>query len=84
VQVKMRDSKHWWQRVTRRDRRYVEEYLYIDNDRLSAYVDQLRAPVAYDKVPVWSAELNLQGPTAKAEQSRVSRPYTSYEQIAFL
>jgi hypothetical protein len=48
----------------------VQEYLYLDKDRLSTYVDQLRPPVTYDKIPVWSAELAISGPAAKAQQSQ--------------
>jgi hypothetical protein len=66
------------------DQEPVREYLFIDRERLSSYVDQLRAPVTYDKVPVWSAELALPGPVAKAQQSRVGRAFTVYEQLAYL
>jgi hypothetical protein len=75
---------NWFKREARENRKQVMEYLYVDRPRLSAYVDQLRSPIAYDKIPVWSAELSIPGPTAKAEQSRPAREYTLYEQIAFL
>jgi len=62
----------------------VVEYVYLDDARLSSYVDQLRAPVTYDKVPGFSVELGIPIPTAKAETIRVARAYTPYEQVAFL
>ena len=44
----------------------LEEYLYVDDRRLDTYVEQLGAPIAYDKVPTWTAKLSLLGP-ARAE-----------------
>lgn len=62
----------------------LREYLYIDEDRLNGYVNQLRNPISYDKVPVWSAELSATGPVAKAQQTRLARAYTIHERLSFL
>jgi hypothetical protein len=71
-------------RLRHRNLQQVVEYLYVDTARLSSYVDQLRAPVTYDRVPSWSIELSIPSPSAKAGQSQFAREYTLYEQIAFL
>ena len=31
------------------------EYLYIDEDRLNAYHEQVSSPVVFDKTPIWGA-----------------------------
>lgn len=69
---------------SKRSKSPVREYLYIDENRLNAYVYQLRDPLSYDKVPVLSAEFGLSGPVAKAQQTRAARAYTVYEQLEFL
>ena len=60
------------------------EYLYIDSTRLSSYVEQIAAPVTYDKVPTWRAALSLSGPSAEGTQSRFARPLTTHEKLTHL
>jgi hypothetical protein len=57
------------------------EYLYVDMRRLDSYVEQIRSPITYDKIPMWSAELSLSGPRASAAQSRQARPWTTSEKV---
>ena len=57
------------------------EYLYLDQNRLSAYFEQISSTVTYDKVPVWRAGLAMTGPTAQAEQARFGRSFSTHEKI---
>jgi len=72
--------RNWW----RRRRPSVKEYLYLDRARIASYVDQLRSPVGFEKVPKLEVGLSITGATAKAQQDRVPRAYTIFEQLAFL
>jgi hypothetical protein len=74
----------WFTQSPKSPQQDVQEFLYLDKDRLAAYVDQLRAPVTYDKVPSWTAELSASGAVAKAGQTRTQRTYTPFEQLAYL
>jgi hypothetical protein len=76
--------RNWLKRPPKVPRQTVQEFLYLDIGRLSAYVDQLRAPVTYDKVPNWTAELGTTGPVAKGQQTRTQRPFTAAEQLLHL
>ena len=60
------------------------EYLYFDQPRIDAYVQQIGPPITYDKVPVWKAELGLTGPKASASQDRHPRALTTHEKISVL
>jgi hypothetical protein len=60
------------------------EYLYVDEDRLNSYFEQISSPIAYDKVPVWKAGLSLAGPNAEGQQARFARPFTRHEKIVKL
>jgi hypothetical protein len=62
----------------------LTEYLYVDERRLSSYFEQIAGPVAYDKVPVWKAGLQLTGPSVEGAQSRFPRPFTTHEKLAAL
>lgn len=62
----------------------LAEYLYVDSVRLNAYYEQIGAPVVYDKVPIWSFDLKLTGPTAAGSQSRPARTPTNHEMIETL
>lgn len=62
----------------------LEEYLFVDDQRLDAYVDQLGSPVTYDKVPVWEARFSLTGPEASGTQERHARALTRTEKIGRL
>lgn len=57
------------------------EYLYIDGTRLTSYLEQIQAPVTYDKVPLWKVGLSLIGPNVEGAQSRVARPLTQEERL---
>ena len=57
------------------------EFLFVDKRRLDSYFEQIEAPVAYDKVPVWTAEFSLTGPKAAGAQSRQARQWTTYEKV---
>jgi hypothetical protein len=58
------------------------EYLYVDEQRLDTYFEQISSPVTYDKVPTWNAEIGFTGPKAGGAQQRFARPYTTHEKIA--
>jgi hypothetical protein len=58
------------------DRMALVEYLYVDEERLDTYFQQISSPVTYDKVPVWEASLTITSPGAKGSQQRFARPYT--------
>jgi hypothetical protein len=60
------------------------EYLYIDEERLNTYFEQISSPVRYDKIPMWNAEISLTGPKAGGAQQRFARPYTTHEKISEL
>jgi hypothetical protein len=60
------------------------EYLYVDDQRLEAYFEQISSPVTYDKVPTWNAEIGFTGPKAGGAQQRFARPYTRHEKISKL
>jgi hypothetical protein len=62
----------------------LAEYLYVDEERLNSYFEQISPPVAYDKVPVWRAALKLTGPEADATQARLGRQFTRQEKILAL
>ena len=62
----------------------LSEYLYIDENRLDAYIEQIRSPITFDKVPQWSVELSITGPKAGSSQARQSRSLTTYEKIKTL
>ncbi len=57
------------------------EYLYVDEDRVNTYFEQISSPVVYDKVPVWKAGLSLTGPNAEGQQARFARSFTRFEKI---
>jgi hypothetical protein len=57
------------------------EYLYVDQERLDTYFEQISSPITYDKVPMWNAEISLIGPKAGGAQQRFARPYTTHEKI---
>ena len=57
------------------------EFLFTDDARLDSYVEQIAAPVTYDKVPVWKGSLSITGPSAEATQSRVARALTRFEKL---
>lgn len=57
------------------------EYLYLDQNRLNAYFEQISNTVAYDKVPVWRAGMGVTGPTAQAEQARFGRSFSTHEKV---
>ena len=59
----------------------IVEYLYVDERRLDAYIDQIGPPVTYDKVPEWKVQMSLAGPRAEARQVRSGRPLTQHEKI---
>jgi hypothetical protein len=60
------------------------EYLYVDEERLDTYFEQISSPVTYDKVPMWNAEIGLIGPKAGGTQQRFARPFTVHEKISKL
>lgn len=60
------------------------DYLYVDDKRLGAYIEQIGPPVTYDKVPVWKAEFGLTGPKAATSQERPGRAMTRHEMIVKL
>jgi hypothetical protein len=60
------------------------EYLYVDEERLDTYFEQISSPVTYDKVPMWNAEIGMLGPKAGGAQQRFARPYTTHEKISTL
>jgi hypothetical protein len=60
------------------------EYLYVDEERLDTYFEQISAPVTYDKVPEWNAEIGLTGPKGGGKQARFARPYTTHEKVSML
>lgn len=58
------------------------EFLFVDKRRLDSYFEQIEAPVAYDKVPVWTAELGFPtGARAMGSQNRHARQWTTYEKL---
>src|SRR5687768_14546779 len=62
----------------------LREYLYLDERRLNAYVQQVHAPVTWDKIPLWSVELSVAGPKASGQQARPARPLTNHEKTQIL
>ncbi|HYX71953.1 MAG TPA: hypothetical protein VE732_04225 [Nitrososphaera sp.] len=63
----------------------MKEYLYVDQNRLNSYFEQISAsPVAYDKVPVWKAGLSINTLGVEATQNRFARPFTNHEKITQL
>jgi len=64
--------------------RMLTEYLYVDQQRLDAYFDQISGPVQYDKVPVWKAEASILGLKTEGSQARFARPFTSHEKVSTL
>jgi hypothetical protein len=59
----------------------LEEYLYVDDERLDEYVEQIGSPNTSDKVPIWTAKLGVFGPAAEGTQQRLVRPLTRHEKI---
>ena len=62
----------------------IREFLYIDDARLSVYVEQVAGPVRRDKVPEWNVALSITGPSANATQKTESRPHTVTEKVELL
>lgn len=62
----------------------MREYLYVDDRRLNAYVEQISPPITYDKVPVWRTEVGIIGPKAGATQERRARTLTRHEKVEAL
>ena len=62
----------------------LSEYLYADEKRLNAYVEQIRSPITFDKIPQWSVELSITGPKAGGSQAKHIRPLTTHEKIDIL
>lgn len=62
----------------------LREYLYIDKTRVDSYVEQLGAPVAYDKVPVVKVGLSISGPKVEASQERPGRERSAHEKVMML
>jgi hypothetical protein len=60
------------------------EYLYVDQRRLDAYVEQITSPLRVERVPLWQATASLSGLSASAGQSSVTRPLTTHEQVKAL
>lgn len=64
-----------------RGRGLIAEYLFIDEERLNSYFEQVSSPIKYEKVATLGIELSLTGPKATGTQSRPSRPFTTHEKI---
>jgi hypothetical protein len=62
----------------------IAEYLYADEKRINSYVDQIKSPITYDKVPIWSASLTALVPKVTATQARHGRELTRHEKIISL
>lgn len=62
----------------------IVEYLYLDQNRIDSYFEQISSPIKYDKVPKLSVKLSIVGPEASGEQDRPSRPFTTHEKIQAL
>lgn len=62
----------------------IVEYIFIDRVRLKSYIEQLKGPRAFDKIPSWEVGLNLTGPQVKGQQTLNVRPFTDHEMIELL
>src|SRR5579859_7448847 len=62
----------------------IEEYIYLDENRLASYADQLKAPITTVQNPTISFEINALGPTLKAGYSGNIRSFTTYEKLDFI
>lgn len=62
----------------------IVEYLYADEKRINSYVEQIKSPITYDKVPIWSASLTVVVPKVTATQARHGRELTLHEKILSL
>lgn len=64
--------------------RSIVEYLYVDERRLDAYVEQIGLPIEYDRVPNWDGETLPSCREAAGAQGVHSRPLTRTEKIEML
>ncbi len=62
----------------------LSEYLYVDEKRLNTYIEQIRSPITFDKIPQWSVELSITGPKAGGAQAKHIRPLTTHEKLDIL
>lgn len=58
--------------------------IYTDQEMLNSYATQFGAPVVFDKVSTYAAELTIATPKASATQSRFGRAPTLTEQLGIL
>jgi hypothetical protein len=67
--------------VFRRSKPAPREYLYVDQERLNSYLEQISSTSTYDKVPSLGLGLSRSGPSVRAEQARHVRPKFTHEKI---
>lgn len=59
----------------------MREYLYLDEQRITAYHDQISSPVTYDKVPTWKFSIGLTNTGVEGTQTRFARDVTLHEKL---
>lgn len=59
----------------------MRDYLYVDERRLDAFVQQFCPPVVYDKVSNWKVGLSLAGPSVEGSQQRTARAQVTSEKV---
>lgn len=60
----------------------ILDYIFMDTDRIKSYFEQISSsPVAYDKIPIWKASLNMFKVGAEGTQQMNARPFTNSEKI---
>ena len=62
----------------------LTDYVYVEDNRLNRYFEQISSPVKYETVPIWSGEFSLTGPKAGGTQARFPREKTQHEKISEL
>lgn len=60
------------------------DYLYIDEQRLNSYLDQISSVMAHDKFPSLQLDLSLTGISVRADQASRHRDKTNHEKICEL
>jgi|SRR3954464_11098874 len=59
----------------------INEYLYADEKRLTAYVEQLASTKKQIKIPSWTAKFSLAGPSVEGSRSSTLQEISLHEKI---
>jgi hypothetical protein len=73
------DLKAWFQPAPP-----LVEYIFVDQQRLVSYAEQLNVTKSADRVPTWNVGLSMKGPSVGGKEETKLRPATVHEMVTKL